>query len=125
MGDDVQASAEALFDPLTQAETWMIQAALRGEMAVCGRGHSDALTISHSGQSEEWAPQGIIRADIIRWLCRDENAASTVDSMGLRVYGAKISGPLDLSYSRIRFPFIFQECTTTVRLTANSPSVTH
>src|SRR5260370_14792541 len=47
-----------------------------------------------------------VRADLIRWLCEDEEARKLVDQHGIDIVGAWIGGVIDLSYLHINFPLI-------------------
>jgi len=57
-----------------------------------------------------WGRKREIRAEVIRWLCVDEKAKHEVDPRGIRVYGAKITGRLDLRSVSIPFPIYLEHC---------------
>ena len=63
-----------------------------------------------SKADKEWGLEREIRAEVIRWLCVDEKAKQEVDPKGVRVYGAKITGKLDLSYVIVPFPIKLEHC---------------
>jgi len=58
----------------------------------------------------DWRHRRTIRADLIRWLCGDEEARKLVDQHGIDIIGAWIDGAVDLSYLRINFPVILRKC---------------
>jgi hypothetical protein len=58
----------------------------------------------------KWGQERVIRASRITWLCRDPQAASLVGTQGIAVIGARIEDELDLSFSKVLFPLIFDHC---------------
>lgn len=52
-----------------------------------------------------------VRADFLRWLATDKDAAAHIDPRGLRVEYATIPSDLDLDYCKIPFPLEFKYCT--------------
>jgi len=54
----------------------------------------------------DWRRRRSVRADLIRWLCEDEEARKLVDEHGIDIVGAWIDGVVDLSYLHINFPVI-------------------
>jgi hypothetical protein len=59
---------------------------------------------------DEKAPRPEVRADFLRWLATDPEAAPYIDPKGLRVYAATIPGKLDLRNCRIPVTLDFQRC---------------
>ena len=57
-----------------------------------------------------WREHRTVRADLIRWLCEDEEARKLVDQHGIYIVGAWIDGAVDLSYLHINFPVILRKC---------------
>ena len=51
-----------------------------------------------------------VRADLIRWLCSNHNAAEHIDPRGIRLYGVTIRGRLDISFLNIAFPLVLDYC---------------
>ncbi len=85
------------FSNLTQAEKRLLRSAPLGEMAVCGPSDDDGDLQNQPEYALEWSPDRVIRAEVIRWLFIDSDARALVDPKGILIYGAKISGVLDLS----------------------------
>ena len=61
-------------------------------------------------QRRIWPETCRLSASRIVWLCTDPEASGLVDRTGLRVYGAKIDGLLDLSYAYVEFSIEFANC---------------
>jgi hypothetical protein len=59
----------------------------------------------------EAAPRPEVRAEFLRWLATDPEAAPHIDPKGLRVYTATIPGKLDLEESKITRSLEFRRCT--------------
>jgi hypothetical protein len=108
--DDLVALAKARFAPLTQAELKVLRAAPKGEMAWCGPSAKDDDPANDPARADEWAHEREIRADLIRWLCVDREAASAIDPKGVRVHAARITGALDLSFVSVPFPLRPRHC---------------
>jgi hypothetical protein len=95
--DDLEALARARFGALSQAEQKLLRAAPKGEVAWCGPSAKDDDPANDPAKADEWGPEREIHAKVIRWLCRDRDAASAVDPVGIQVHAARITGGLDLS----------------------------
>ena len=93
----------------------MLSAAGKGEFAICGANSIDEDP-NNDPVRAAWGIDREIRAELIRWLCTDAEATKEVDPRGVRVYGARISGELNLSYVTVPFPLFLYRC----RLTADS-----
>ncbi len=59
---------------------------------------------------DENAPRPEVRADFLRWLATDPDTAPHIDSKGLRVYAATISGKLDLEECHVKKTMVMQRC---------------
>src|ERR1700733_13733148 len=107
--NDVRALAAKTFGDLSEAEQRMLRAAPEGAVAMCGPNANDRDPANDPGMAENkldeggWGREREIRAELIRWLCVDKYAAGHVDPRGPRVYGAKITGKLDLSFATVAF----------------------
>jgi len=112
---DLEDLARARFDDLSDAELKLLRAAPKGEWAVCGPSANDGDAANDPSQADTWGPERAIRAKLIRWLAVDGEAAERVDPKGLQIYGAKITGELDLSFAVVPFPLRLTRC----RLMAN------
>ncbi len=99
---------------LSEAERRVLKSAPTGDWAVAGENSDDKSNDPKNSQT--WGPERNIRADVIRWICTDRDATNLVDAEGLLIYGARIMGfpdmsySLDLSYLKVPFPLAFQRC---------------
>lgn len=93
----------------TRAEHKMLAAVTTENVAYCGPSPSD-----HEGNNPEhalqWSHERDIDAKLIRWLCADRRAHELVDPKGIQVYGAKISGKLNLEFLTVPFPLQLEHC---------------
>src|SRR5271167_4522828 len=111
MDDQTQAQADELKrlaaetrfakeKALSRAENLMLEKAATGELANCS-------TLDDKGydpkKADDWTPERQIRAELVAWLCTNEPARQRVHSRGIQVYGAEITGSLDLSFVNISF----------------------
>jgi hypothetical protein len=112
---DLVASAQARFPDLSQAELKLLRAAPKGEVAWCGPSPNDDDPANDPAKADEWGREREIRADLIRWLCVDSDAASAIDPRGIQIHAGRIAGALDLSYVSVPFPLRLRRC----RLTDN------
>jgi hypothetical protein len=103
--------ALARFPDLNQTERGLVIAAPAGEIAVAAGTQLDPLLPDNDpAKGAEWGPQRYVRPDLIRWLCSHPQAQKLVDPQGIRLFAAKISGPLNLSHVTVPFPVRLQEC---------------
>jgi hypothetical protein len=108
--------AEARFrGTLTLSERKLMRAAPnappRNSIAQCGPNLNEKDPQNDPSKADkEWGPEREIRAEVIRWLCVEEEAKREVDPKGIWVYGAKITGKLDLSYVIVPFPIKLVHC---------------
>ena len=61
-------------------------------------------------EPDEKAPRPEVRADFLRWLAIDTEAAQHIDPKGLRVYTATIQGKLDLRECHVHPTLDFHRC---------------
>jgi hypothetical protein len=108
--DDLEALAQARFPSLSQAELKLLRAAPKGEVAWCGPSAKYDDPANDPARADEWGPEREVRADLIRWLCVDRDAASAVDPMGIQIHAARISGALNLSFVSVPFPLCLWRC---------------
>src|SRR6266849_6268707 len=94
----LQLAAKDWFGQLYPAENNLLDKAPRsqGEWALASSDKDEDNDAVKDG--EGWHRNREIRSELLRWLCVDEHARKQVDPHGLNVIGAKITGPLDLSY---------------------------
>jgi hypothetical protein len=84
--------------------------AVGGEAAVCGDSSNDGDEKNSPQDSAGWGPSRIIRSSVIHWLCAQATTLGRTSNDSIYVYGARISGVLDLSYAVIPCPLIFERC---------------
>ena len=108
--DDLIRLAEARFPGLREAELRVLRAAPAGEDAWCGPTQKDSDPSSDPAKANTWGNERGVRAALIRWLCIQREARDYVDPRGLQIHGARIEGALDLSFVRVPFPLLLQNC---------------
>jgi hypothetical protein len=107
--EKLQRLALARFTSLSAAEIKMLHAASMGTAAFCGPAKVDHIA-NDPADSHNWSEDREIRSNLIRWLCTNQAARDCVDSRGIEICGALISGPLDLSFAVVRFPLRLCRC---------------
>jgi len=108
---ELEALARRRFgDNLSQAEKRLLSAAPKGERAMCGPNFDDNDPANDPARADGWSREREIRAELIRWLCVHEEASQSIDPRGVRVYAAKITDKLDLSYATVQFPLRLSRC---------------
>jgi hypothetical protein len=89
--------AKTRFDPdLTEAELKVLH---------------DSASSEELPDPGEKVPRPVVRADFLRWLATDPEAAPHIDPKGLRVYAATIPGQLNLENCHVPVPLDFRRCT--------------
>ena len=102
--------AEAKFGKLSDAEALFLDKAASGETAICGPNDDDDDPQNDPRTAGHWGPSRTVRAEIVSWLCTDREANKIVHWKGIQIYGANLSGDIDLSHANIPFPLSFQHC---------------
>lgn len=99
------------FQNLTDAEEKLLLGAANGTPACCGPAGTGPNDPKNAlARACTWGRSREIRADLILWLCGDQDANKLVHSKGVTVACAKVSGILDISALAVRFPLIFFQC---------------
>ena len=97
--------------PLTAAELELLRAIQAGNLAVCGPNDDDKDPANDPSKADaDWKVDRTIRADLIRWLCVDRQVRELVGPQGILAYGAKVTGPFDLSYAAVPFRLALRRC---------------
>jgi len=107
---NLETLARLRFSNLTEAEIKLLRAAPTGDFAVCSRNINSDDPANDPSKADEWGTDRHIQAALIRWLCVDRTARGFVDPRGIRAFGAKISGALDLSNARVPFGLYLYRC---------------
>lgn len=110
---NLEALAIPQFGELSRAERDMLRAAAKGDFPSFGNSAIWDDPSNDPAQADSWGGERVIRAELIRWLCLNEEASRQVDVRGVRVAAAKITGKLDLSYATVRFPLALLRCCLT------------
>lgn len=106
---ELYEQAVRVFGPLTPAETTLLSAVPAGQPARIG----SAVPPWLPRNSKSLPPSELrrtIRAEIIRWLFLNRTARHFITQRGIEVEGARIWGPVYLSYLRISVPFRLRRC---------------
>jgi hypothetical protein len=90
---------------------------------VCGPNGDDADPNNNPKEAGNWGRERQIRAELVGWLCMDQEARKQVHWRGIQVYGADVTGPLDLSYVNIPFQLAFRHCRLKEAITLQSADV--
>ena len=103
--------ARSKFANLTTAELALLKfaganQALGGGFAAAGPSPNPDDPSNDPAHADEWSKDREIRARLIRWLCEDPLAVQQVAPTGIRVLGARIRGPLNLSSLRLPFAIV-------------------
>lgn len=98
---------------LTSAEILSIRSSAVGDWALCGEQSAEKPPNYDPEQSGEWESGRNIRAELIRWLCAASRVKQLIDPRGIRIFGGKIQGSLDLSYLTVSFPLKLRKCRLT------------
>src|SRR6516225_7523910 len=101
---ELEKLARARFGNLSHGELALLRAAPRGKLAPCGESCDTYDPTNDPARAEAWGQQREVRAELIRWLCTDLDAAARVDPRGLQLLGAAVVGELDLSFVKVPFP---------------------
>lgn len=119
---DLLKLAEELFAPLSEAERRML-VAVDGQPAVCSNNTNDSDPMNDPHNSANWDTSRTIRADVIAWLCKQGGSFARSSSSSIYIYGAKISGVLNLSYMAIAYPLLFKRCAFTEEISLKNAKV--
>jgi len=103
---ELEDRAFAEFSDLTSAEKTLLAAAARGLAADYGR-----IGSTDGSKRSAWGESRTIRAELLRWLCVNKDAAECVDLRGVVISSAKVVGQLDLAYASLHFPLTIVDST--------------
>src|SRR5258708_11987144 len=120
--------AAARLPDLTRAERELldyahVSNAERGEFAVAGVSAIPLDPSNDPSGAAEWSHDRDIRAGLIRWLAVDHDASARIDPTGIRVLGARIVGPINLSYMRVPFAIALLRCSIPERISMEQAQI--
>src|SRR3990172_495586 len=98
---------ESLRAGLTPTEQELLAKAQEGEPLDLQKGDKE---LDNPENAPQWDESRSIRSEFLSWLCTDRKAAELVHRRGVQIAGAKITGPLDLSFAVIPHPLALIEC---------------
>ncbi len=102
--DWLERAARARFGPLSAAEIKLVRSAPERELQWIGPSDDPNAPSNDPAQAASWGPDRTIRAAIVCWLVTDHEVSALVHPSGIGIAGARISGPLDLSYQNVAPP---------------------
>jgi hypothetical protein len=120
--------AAARFPNLTHAERTLLDYADvsnsdRGEFAAVGVSAIPLDSSNDPSGAAKWSHDRDIRAGLIRWLAIDHEASARIDPTGIRVLGARIVGPINLSYTRVPFAIALLRCSIPERISMEQAQI--
>ena len=95
----------------------------RGEFAVAGVSAIPLDPSNDPSGAAEWSHDRDIRAVLIRWLAVDHDASARIDPTGIRVLGARIVGPINLSYTHVPFAIALLRCSIPERISMEQAQI--
>lgn len=105
--------ALARFAGLTESELKVLVAVTTGGTAYCGPSEEDNHPHNNPDLADFWGLERDVRAELLRWLCINRDAAAWIDARGLRIHAARITGQLDLRFAIVRTPLFLIRCRIT------------
>ncbi len=98
------------FGPLSRAEQLMVRGAAMRNLVWLGPSDDPANPVNDVAHGDQWGPERTVRAEVIRWIAADADAARYVHPSGPGFAGARVAGEIDLSYLRVRAPLTMLGC---------------
>jgi hypothetical protein len=111
--DLLEQMAREKFGQLSNAEVLIVRSAPERDIKWASPHDDPADPINDPVHADAWGPERTIRAALLVWLSSDPDAARLVHPSGAGIIGARISGPLDLSYQNVPFPLTLVRCAIT------------
>jgi hypothetical protein len=106
----LEVLARAEFGSLSPAEMKLIRNAPNGGRAQCGPSADPGACSNDPKNAGDWGPERVVRADMIRWLCVSREAKVLLDPKGVRLFGARVTGELNLNDAEVPFPILLVNC---------------
>ena len=82
---------------LSKAERRILRVAPECQVGPCGPASGEEHLANDPKRADSWDSDREVRAELIRWLCTDQQAAKALLPSGIQAFAAKITGKLDLS----------------------------
>src|SRR5215475_1305175 len=116
------------FPKMTDAERKLVQFVdssnpHRGDWVYAGPSTNPDDPSNQPENAATWNHDRDIRAEIIRWLAADPEASRLVDPVGVKVFGARVVGGLDLSHIHVPFPVALAQCSIPERINLESTNI--
>lgn len=102
--------ARARFGSLSAAELAVLRSAPRRELAWVGPDSDPDDPANDATHGDQWGGERSVRGSLLRWVHTDPEVSRLVDPSGLGIAGARITGPLDLSYVKAATPITLVRC---------------
>jgi len=96
-----------------------------GDFAVCGTSSKPNDPTNDPAHANEWSHERDVRASMIQWLCARRLAVERVDPRGIRILGARVVGPFDLSYLHVPFAIVMRRCAIPERTKLIATTIPH
>jgi len=106
----LEQMAQAAFGKLSPAETRLIDFAPHRDLAWVGPSRDRSDPSNDTSKAAHWSTDRSIRATLLGWLLTDPRALKHVHPSGIGLGGARITGPLDLSFMHIGTPITMVNC---------------
>jgi hypothetical protein len=107
---DLRRLAEATFPYLSRSERELLDKVSRGEWAIFGPSRNYADPGNDPKNGDHWGRERHIEAALVAWLCTDQEARKHVHCRGIQIFGARISGLLDLPFVSVSFQLALERC---------------
>ncbi|MBF6569834.1 MAG: hypothetical protein IVW54_13270 [Candidatus Binataceae bacterium] len=96
--------AQAVFGNLSAAESKLLDYAPRRDLAWIGPSSDPSNPSNLAAKASQWGSDRTIRAPLLAWLVSNPEALRDVHPSGIGIAGARIVGPLDLSFMHVGAP---------------------
>ncbi|MBI4822996.1 MAG: hypothetical protein HY805_02045 [Nitrospirae bacterium] len=101
MSNLIKSLPKRLKSGLTPAEEKLLKDIENNEETI----FSEGTDIGDPKNANQWGFNRTIRAELLHWLCTNQNIRAFISNKGIQIFGAKIKGTLD--FQAINLPFIF------------------
>jgi hypothetical protein len=109
-GAVLQTLAERKFGPLNRAEKLIVGGATMRNLVWVGPNDDPNNPDNDVAGAEKWGADRTVRAEVIRWIASDADAARFVHPSGPGFVGAAVKGEIDFSYLLLSKPITMLGC---------------